>query len=335
MPQPLVSILMPYKNTANYLTACLESIRAQSYTNWELISIDDHSTDGSFTLVRAYAKKDARIKTYSNTGLGIIQALRMAYTYCLGKFITRMDSDDLMTPTRISKMVADLTEKGTGHLSIGQVRYFSKRGIGDGYERYEQWLNGLTAQGTNFTEIYKECVVPSPCWMAHRSDFDACNGFDGDRYPEDYDLAFRFYEGGMQIIPCSEVLLLWRDYDSRTSRTSNHYAQNYFLDIKLHYFLKLHWDKNKCLVVWGAGKKGKQIAQMLVTANLIFNWVCDNPKKIGKTIYGTTLQTFSELENMGNSQSIITVANESEQHKIRTYLHQLDKKAMTDYFFFC
>jgi len=335
MPQPLVSILMPYKNTANYLTDCLESILAQSYTNWELIAINDHSTDGSFTLVSAYAKKEARIRTFTNSGIGIIPALRMAYTHSQGTFITRMDSDDLMTPNRIRKMVADLNEKGTGHLSVGQVRYFSKRGISNGYERYEQWLNGLTAIGTNFSEIYKECVVPSPCWMIHRSDFDACNGFDSDRYPEDYDLAFRFYEGGLQIIPCSEVLLFWRDYDSRTSRTSRHYAQNYFLDIKLHYFLKLHWEKNKHLVVWGAGKKGKQIAQMLLDASITFNWICNNPKKTGKDIYGITLQTFSELEKMGDFQSIITVANQEEQQEIRTYLAALEKKPMIRYFFFC
>lgn len=335
MPQPLVSILMPYKNTANYLTACLESILAQSYTNWELISIDDHSTDGSFTLVREYAKKDARIKTYSNSGLGIIQALRMAYTYCLGKFITRMDSDDLMTPHRITYMVKNLVAKGNGYLSVGQVRYFSANGISDGYARYEKWLNDLTIKGNNFSEIYKECVVPSPCWMVYRSDFVACGAFDTDRYPEDYDLAFRFYEQGLKIIPCSQVLLLWRDYDSRTSRTSKHYAENYFLEIKLYYFLKLDYNTNSTLIIWGAGKKGKQIAQLLQKQNIVFTWACDNPKKIGKEIYGTVMQSFKVLEQVPNFQTIITVANENEQKIIRSYLTSLQKTTMKDYYFFC
>jgi len=89
------------------------------------------------------------------------------------------------------------------------------------------------------------------------------------------------------------------------------------------------------LVVWGAGKKGKQIAQMLLDANITFNWICNNPKKTGKDIYGITLQPFSELEKMGDFQSIITVANQEEQQEIRTYLAALEKKPMIHYFFFC
>mgnify|MGYP000860087858 CR=1 FL=1 len=74
--------------------------------------------------------------------------------------------------------------------------------------------------------------------MVHKTDLDLCGAFLADRYPEDYDLAFRFYEKGLTCISCNKILHYWRDYDTRTSRTSEHYAQNYFLEIKLHYFLK-------------------------------------------------------------------------------------------------
>jgi len=56
----------------------------------------------------------------------------------------------------------------------------------------------LTAKGNNFQEIYKECVIPSPCWMIYRTDMDKCQAFLPNRYPEDYDLCFRFYENGMR-----------------------------------------------------------------------------------------------------------------------------------------
>lgn len=335
MNQPLVSILIPYKNTSTYLKECLDSIMNQTYTDWEVIAIDDNSTDDSYEIVALYAQRDTRIKTYPNQGNGIIQALRTAYSKSRGGLITRMDSDDVMTPARIAKMTKDLTQCGTGFLSVGQVSYFSEHGISNGYERYAKWLNDLTAKGSNFSELYKECVVPSPCWMVHKTDFDTCGAFESNRYPEDYDLTFRFYASGLKIIPCKEVLLLWRDYDSRTSRTSTHYAHNYFLDIKLHYFLKLNREKEKPLSLWGAGKKGKQIAQMLQKENIIFTWVCDNHNKIGKEIYGTIMQPYQELENLVNFQSIITVANENEQQEIRNYLAKLGKVAMIDYFFFC
>ena len=240
-----------------------------------------------------------------------------------------------MRPNRLEVMVNSLHETGPGYIAVGQVKYFSDRGISNGYERYEEWLNGLTSTGNNFDEIYKECVIPSPCWMVHREDFEKCEGFKPQRYPEDYDLTFRFYEQGFKIIPCDPVLHMWRDYDTRTSRTHEHYAQNYFLDIKLHYFLKLNHDRTRPLVVWGAGFKGKKIAKGLKKQGLEFVWLCDNPKKIGKSIYGKELVHFEALQNLNNPQSIITVANENAQKEIRRYFSELEQSPMQDYFFFC
>ncbi|WP_318308322.1 glycosyltransferase family 2 protein [Flagellimonas crocea] len=330
-----VSIIIPFKNTAHYLPECLDSIVNQTYTDWEVLAVNDHSTDESFELLTSYSQKDGRIKVFQNKGDGIIPALQKAYHQSQGNFITRMDSDDIMKPNRLEFMVNALKKEGKGHIAVGQVKYFSDRGISNGYERYEEWLNQLTSQGNNFDEIYKECVIPSPCWMAYRDDFEKCKGFEPQRYPEDYDLTFRFYEHGFKIIPCDIVLHLWRDYDTRTSRTHEHYAQNYFLDIKLHYFLKLNRDIDRPLVVWGAGFKGKKIAKGLKKQGLDFIWLCDNPKKIGKKIYGKELVHFEVLQELNNSQSLITVANADAQQEIRRYFSDLNQLPMQDYFFFC
>jgi glycosyltransferase involved in cell wall biosynthesis len=307
----------------------------QTYFKWEIIAVNDGSTDNSLEIVQDYAKKDERIQVLSNRGTGIIEALRTAYELSHGEFVTRMDSDDLMAPRRLKHMVAALLERGKGHLALGQVKYFSARGISNGYNRYEKWLNKLTLKGNNFSEIYKECVIPSPCWMIHREDFERCGAFQSDRYPEDYDLAFRFYENNLTCIPCDEVLLYWRDYDTRTSRTSEHYAQNYFLDIKLRYFLKLDWNPKRPLTLWGAGNKGKTIAKLLIKKDIHFQWICDNPNKIGKKIYGQELYHFNALKKLENPQTIVTVANSKAQEQIRDYFMTLNKKNIEDYFFFC
>lgn len=335
MQDSLVSILIPFKNTARFLPECLDSILNQEYAYWEILAINDHSADDSWEVVNSFVQKDSRISVFENEGKGIIDALRTAYTESQGIFITRMDSDDVMAPNKLQVLVQSLLKRGKGHLAIGQVRYFSDRGISNGYERYEQWLNGLTLNGSNYSEIYKECVVPSPCWMAHREDLDACGAFDPNRYPEDYDLTFRFYEKGLSCIPCDQVLHYWRDYDTRTSRTSEHYAQNYFLEIKLHYFLKLEHDTKRPLTIWGAGNKGKEIAKGLLKRNIAFFWLCDNPNKIGKSIYGKQMLHYATLQGLKNPQSIVTVANEKAQKMIRDYFLELGQKSGKDYFFFC
>lgn len=335
MSHPLVSILVPFKNTESFIGECLDSIIKQTYTNWEAVFVDDGSDDSSFKIVEAISNQDARITLYSNNGSGIINALKTAYNHCEGEFITRMDSDDIMTPIRLTDMLENLEKYGKKHLAIGQVHYFRADGLSAGFSRYEKWLNSLTKTGHNYSEIYKECVIPSPCWMLHREDFIACDGFKPNRYPEDYDLAFRFYKAGYTCIPCDNVLLHWRDYSTRTSRTHENYAQNHFLELKVHYFLELNFDSTRPLAIWGAGAKGKTLAKLLIKNNIPFYWICDNPKKIGKHIYDQKLLNFDYLSQLNHPQSIVTVANEIAQKEIKAYFEIQNMQSMIDYFLFC
>jgi len=326
---------MPVKNTAQFLEQCLDSIVNQTYQDWELLAVDDGSSDNSYSILESYSEKDSRVKPFRNNGKGIIEALRLAYSKSSGELITRMDSDDVMTLDKLSIMSLSLINKGEGNIAVGLVQYFSEAELGEGFKNYEQWLNGLTLKGTNFTEIYKECVIPSPCWMVYRNDFEKCEALRPNTYPEDYDLTFRFYINGLKPIPCDTILHHWRDYPTRTSRTDKNYADNTFITIKADYFLKQEYDSAKNLVIWGAGRKGKALAKILIEKNIEFQWVCDNPKKIGKHIYDKKMLAFSKLENIENAQSIVTVANPKAQDEIISHFKKLNQQAMKDYYFFC
>lgn len=335
MKQPLVSILMPVKNTAPFLTACLDSIVQQQYTSWELLAVDDGSTDDSWGILQTYAQQHQQIHCIKNTGTGIIEALRTAYASAKGELITRMDSDDIMPLNKLQILVTNLLQHGAEHLATGAVEYFSANELGDGYRRYAAWLNQLSATGRNFQELYKECVIPSPCWMVYRSDLEACQAFRPNRYPEDYDLCFRFYEQGLQCIPCAEVLHLWRDSPNRTSRHDPNYANNSFLELKVHYFLKLNHQNNRPLVLWGAGKKGKYLAQLLTKHQIAFHWICNNDKKIGKHIYGHELLPVKHIKTLQSPQFIIAIAQPDAQSEIKYSFDNQGLKSMQDFFFFC
>ena len=334
-PPLIISILMPVKNTALFLNECLDSIVNQNELNFELIAIDDHSTDESYSILNNYSNKDSRIKVFKNSGKGIIEALRLAYNKSSGSLITRMDSDDIMSLNKLKVLKTNLENLGHGHIALGKVKYFSDKPLGDGFKRYEEWLNSLIEKGTNFKDIYKECVIPSPCWMVYREDLDFCKAFYSNVYPEDYDLAFRFYMQGLKPIKCNEILHYWRDYPSRTSRTDDHYSDNTFLDIKSNYFLRLEYHSKKKLVIWGAGSKGKSLAKILIAKNISFTWICNNPKKIGKLVYNQEMLSFNKLESIKNPQSIVTVANKEAQSEIRAYFEEKKGIENIDFFFFC
>jgi len=326
---------MPVKNAAQYIAECLNSIVHQSFSNWELIAVNDHSIDHTFKILKEFEANEARIKIFNNEGNGIIEALRLAYKNSKGNYITRMDADDIMLPNKIETLYQNLKKYGLQHIAIGQVSYFSANKLGQGYLNYANWLNRLTENGNNYNELYKECVIPSPSWMLHKSDFDKCGAFNENTYPEDYDLCFRFYQSGLKCIPCNQVIHKWRDYPERTSRNDEHYADNKFIALKCSYFLKLNWNKERPLIIWGAGKKGKAIAKYFADKNIKFMWLCNNENKIGHIIFNVKLQSIETLSNFVNPQIIIAIANPMEQKHIKKTLLNKKLRSMNDYFFFC
>lgn len=335
MSQPLVSLLIPFKNTSKYLEECINSILDQTYTNWETIFINDHSSDNSSELVKRFAKKDARIKLFKNQNKGIISALRIALQHSSGTYISRMDSDDVMLPNKLVSMVNDLETYGKNHIALGLVEYFSETVISDGYFEYQNWLNKLTKVGQNFEEIYKECAIASPCWMVHREDLLKCSAFNFDNYPEDYDLTFRFYKHGLECIPSKKTLHYWRDYNSRTSKTNDNYNLEAFTKLKSKYFLDIDYDPSRPLTIWGAGEKGKTVALTFIENNVPFYWITENPNKSEKKVYNQPLWSLDMFKKLNNPQSIITIANEDSQKKIHDFFANIEKLKMKDYFMFC
>ena len=102
----LVSIITPSYNSSKFISATIESVLAQDYSNWEMIIVDDHSKDNSNEIIAAYCKKDSRIQLIkSNNNVGAAEARNIALRVAKGKFIAFLDSDDLWLPEKLSKQI--------------------------------------------------------------------------------------------------------------------------------------------------------------------------------------------------------------------------------------
>ena len=113
---PVVSVLMPVFNGEKYLAEAIDSILSQTFADFELLIVDDGSQDGSADIIRAYEKRDERIRFFQldrNTGIGA--AKNHAIRTATGDFVTSMDCDDVSLPERLQKQV-DFMMK---HLEIG------------------------------------------------------------------------------------------------------------------------------------------------------------------------------------------------------------------------
>ena len=330
-PETLVSILMPARNAGAFIEECINSVLKQTYENWELIIVDDGSSDSTSEIAHRYQEFDSRIAVLNQPHKGIIQALRSALFHSKGKFITRIDADDIMPEYKIETLVTLLNKAGENHVATGFVEYFSSGQLGNGYKKYEKWLNRLTENSGNFSEVYRECCIASPCFMVFRKDLDRCGAFENDVYPEDYDLVFRFYKHGLKVVGSNRVLHRWRDHPQRNTRTSANYKDNTYIHLKIDFFLDIDYDQEKNLVIWGAGRKGKKVAMLLKQKALPFQWVCQTDSKVGQTIYGVKLEN-AESFDFENCQVIVLVANESEQSAI---LEHLKRSNNCEIFRFC
>lgn len=105
--QTLISIIMPMHNSAAFVGEAIESVLAQSYSEWELIIVDDESTDASVSIVEAYAQKDSRIRLFRNSKpIKMPSAPRnMGLSMAKGRYIAFLDSDDMWLPEKLTQQI--------------------------------------------------------------------------------------------------------------------------------------------------------------------------------------------------------------------------------------
>lgn len=304
---PLVSIIMPVKNAARYLEECLDSILNQTYEHWELIAIDDHSTDEGPDILTQYARKDSRISWQSHSGSGIIPALQEAFVRARGSFITRMDSDDKMTPTRLQKMLLALADQPGQTVATGLVQYFPRATLTEGYATYESWLNTINVEQTQWKNVYRECVIASPNWMISRNALHSIRAFEDLIYPEDYHLVLKWYQAGFSIVTVPEITLHWREHPGRTSRHSRHYQQEAFFQLKIRAFIEYDYAPDEPLIIWGNNPKTKLTAEILREHQIAFKQL--------------DLRNYEEIEKMHEPKILVGVyPSAAERRRMEMYL---------------
>lgn len=126
--EPMVSVLLPVYQAERTIEEAVESILAQSFDDFELLALDDGSTDSSLRILEALAATDDRISVHRHTHVGLVRRLNQGIRLARGSFIARMDADDVCYPERLERQLAYLAEHpdcvavGTGALLVDPQR---------------------------------------------------------------------------------------------------------------------------------------------------------------------------------------------------------------------
>lgn len=266
-----ISILLPFKNEAPFLRACLESIVAQTFEDWECILLNDHSTDESEAIALEFCDKDKRFRLYQNQKEGIIAANILGISLSVGKYITRMDGDDLMPPKKLELLYHAIKDKPAKTVVTGAVKFFPDEACGLGTKFYENWLNERCRLNDHAEQIWRECTIANPNWMMRKEDLLNLGGFEGYEYPEDYEMVLRCVLQGYLIEGANEVTHCWRQHGGRHSMSSEDYGAQKFMEMKWRFYKMTFpsWNIRK-LFILGNGKKSKILQEILAHDSVEF-----------------------------------------------------------------
>lgn len=216
--RPAVSVIMPVHNGQLTLSEAVNSILAQTFGDFELIAIDDGSTDQSLSILKKFAAEDPRVRIISRPNTGIAGALNDAISQSSGEFLARMDADDISLPLRFEKQIAYLQAHPAVVLLGSRVMLVEPFGT-PLYETNHETENDKIA-----AELLRGVgwAVVHPVAMMRAEAVRAAGGYRADRVPiEDLDLFLRLSEIGA-IANLPEVLLHYRQHLESTNHKRFH-----------------------------------------------------------------------------------------------------------------
>jgi glycosyltransferase EpsE len=203
MEKPKVSIIMGVLNGKDRILTAVDSIKNQTFENWEFVICDDGSTDGTFELLLDISKDDQRIKPIKNeVNLGLARTLNHCLEVSRGEYIARMDDDDYSYPDRLEIQVDFLNNHPEYDIVSSAIDIFDGEKV-----LYKKKPISETPQITDF--LWGSCFE-HPATIFRANKLKEVNGYrfaKETRRAEDYDLFMRMYAAGMKGFNIEKSLL--------------------------------------------------------------------------------------------------------------------------------
>jgi glycosyltransferase involved in cell wall biosynthesis len=330
---PSISILLPFHNAAATLAECIDSIRAQTLADYEVLAVDDGSLDGSAALVAAWAASDQRVRLIQPGRVGLVGALNLGLRAARAPLVARMDADDLMLPERLAVQQAFLGRRPELSLAATQVELFPAELVRTGYLEYVGWQNRCLTPEQVAANIYIESPFAHPSVMLRRSAVEQLGGYADGPFPEDYELWLRMHRAGMPMARVPQVLLRWRERPDRTSRTDPRYGRERFDELRARFLADdPRIRQGRPLAYWGAGRPTRQRARHLIERGFPPSaWIDIDPRKIGHVVWGAPVHPPAWLAREPRPFVLVYVTNHGARELIDATLAELGYRPGQDY----
>jgi teichuronic acid biosynthesis glycosyltransferase TuaG len=214
---PLVSIIIPVFNGDQYLNETIESVRAQTYTNWELIITNDGSTDNTGNLIKAKAEQDIRIKIIHQSNLGMGKARNEAIKIATADYLAFIDADDLWQPSKLEKQVNVIMSSGAD-LIYTSGHTFSQSTSNT--IKFWQMPQGMHVYNDFFLKQLYGYTVPVLSVLVRKDKVIEVGGFVEDRKAHlaaDFQLWLKLMDSKSCFYGIDEPLFFYRVHDKQST----------------------------------------------------------------------------------------------------------------------
>jgi len=328
---PAVSILLPVFNAADTLRSCLESVRRQTFLDWECVIVDDGSEDPSIQTAAAAAASDPRFIIVRNKHAGLIETLNTGIDRCSGDLVARMDADDWMHRNRLWLQTRAFAEDPSLELVGAHVRTFPRSTLGDGSREYETWLNSMRSPADVHRERFIECPLAHPTWMLRRSTLER-EPYRDRGWPEDYDLLLRLLQNGTRAGVVPQRLVAWRHHPDRLSRRNLRYSLERFTACRAAFLASDYLRNSDSYILWGYGQTGRALRRALAEHGKQLSGLIEvHPRRLGQTIHGAPVVAPDEIDHLPNNPLIVSVSGTGPRNEIRRKLEDLARVEGRDF----
>lgn len=305
----MISVITPCYNASNTIARAIASIQSQSLTHWELIVIDDGSTDGSADIVNKMVRTDSRIRLIQMPHRGVVSASNNGLSLAKGEFIARMDSDDFSHPRRLELQARALQNDKTLDVVSCLAHFAGNPESAGGYAYHVDWANRCISPEKINLNRFIDLPTPHPTVMFRRSLIAKWGGYRDGEFPEDYEMILRWISNGACIGKIRETLFSWHDPPSRLSRNDRRYDMASFHTCKAPYLAQAISESgcgHRELWIIGAGRPARKSAKPLEGAWKIASGYVDiDPQKIGRIIHGRPVVS---MENLPDIEQAVLVS---------------------------
>jgi len=331
MITPRVSILLPVRDEEQFLPAALASLIRQTMTDWELVCVDDGSTDGTPSILAEAARRDCRIRILRTSGEGLVAALNTGLAACRAPLVARMDGDDISHPRRLELQTATMTADPTLGLVACSFRHFPRQRIRVGMLAYESWQNDLVSHESIVRDLFVESPFVHPSVMFRKEVVTSLGGYRETGWAEDYDLWLRMGLAETRFARLPQTLFFWRERPSRMTRTCPEYAVEAFRACKAHYLRRGFLRGVSKVVLAGAGLEGRAWMRTLEREGVtVDHWVDVDPRKIGRILHGARVLGPGEA-SPANGRMLITVGTRGAREEVRKWAEATGFTEGTDF----